>query len=129
VRFPRVLLALVLACAALVAGCGGGTKIYDADKSEACVRQANLRVGPPPPGDLVASAAEGGAFTAHLGDNTAVVSFGNDRAGAERIVRAYQHFVRNPHLDDILKVKSNAVMLWAVGPTDNDAATIEGCLK
>jgi hypothetical protein len=120
---------VVLVCAALAAGCGGGTKVYDADKSEACARQAKLAVGPPPPGDLVASAAEGGAFTVHFGDNAVVVSFGDDRAGAERIVRGYQRFGKKEGLDNILKVKSNAVMLWAVGPTDGDVGKIEACLK
>jgi hypothetical protein len=129
VRFPRLLLALVPVCAVLVAGCGGGAKTYDVDASRACMKQANLRVTPAPPGDLVASAAEGGAFTVHLGDNAVVVSFGDDRAGAERIVRGYQRFGKKEGLDNILKVKSNAVMLWAVGPTDSDVGTIEGCLK
>ena len=58
------------------------------------------------------------------------VSFGNDRNGAERIVRAYQHFSgKNIGLPDVLSAKRNAVVLWAVHPKDEDVATIEGCLK
>ena len=83
----------------------------------------------PPASDLVASAAEGGSYTVRFGKNFATVSFGTDRDGAERIVRAYQRFRgKNIGLLDVLSAKGNAVMLWAIHPEDADIKVIEGCL-
>jgi hypothetical protein len=82
-----------------------------------------------PASDLVASAAEGGSFTVHFGTNIAIVSFGNDRDGAERIVRAYQRFRgKNIGLLDVLHAEHNAVILWAIHPLDIDVRAIEDCL-
>ena len=130
VRPRHLLLGLVIACAALAAGCGGGgAKTYSVDASRACLVKQQARVTPPPAEDLVAVAAEGGAFSVHFPGNVVTVSFGVDLDATERIVRAYQHFGKQPGLKDVLKVKGNAVMLWGVGPNDSDVGTIEGCLK
>ena len=128
-RLRHFSLGLVLAGAALVAGCGGGTKTYSADASRACLVEQKARVTPPPADDLVATAAEGDGFSVHFPGNVVTVSFGLDRNGAERIVRGYERFGKKPGLMDVLKVKNNAVMLWGVGPKDSDVGTIEGCLK
>jgi hypothetical protein len=128
VRTRRVLLSLVLV-PVLAAGCGGGMKIYSADKSRACLVGKGRVVTDPPVSDLVASAAEGGAFSVRFGRNLATVSFGTDRDGAERIVRAYQRFRgKNIGLLDVLHAESNAVLLWAFHPEDADVRTIEDCL-
>jgi hypothetical protein len=114
----------------VLAGCGGGGKTYDADKSRKCMEDGGFAVTDPPPSDLVATAAEGGAYTIHVPGQIATVSFGNDRDGAERIVRAYQHFnINKIALEDALKVRSNAVILFGAHPSDKDISTIEGCLK
>jgi hypothetical protein len=125
---PRHLLLLLVPLAAIVAGCGG-TKTYSAEKSRACLLAKGRAVSGPPASDLVASAAEGGAYTVRFGKNFATVSFGTDRDGAERIVRAYQRFRgKNIGLLDVLSAKGNAVMLWAIHPEDADIKVIEGCL-
>jgi hypothetical protein len=128
-RGRRLLLWLVPAVALAVAGCGGGTKTYSADKSRACLVAKGRVVTDPPASDLVASAAEGGAFSVRFGQNLATVSFGTDRDGAERIVRAYQRFRgKNIGLLDVLHAERNAVLLWAIHPEDADVKTIEDCL-
>jgi hypothetical protein len=126
---PRHLLLLLVPLVAFLAGCGGGTKTYSADKSRACLLAKGHVVSGPPASDLVASAAEGGSYTVRFGRNFATVSFGTDRDGAERIVRAYQRFRgKNIGLLDVLSAKGNAVMLWAIHPEDADIKVIEGCL-
>ena len=112
------------------AGCGGGSKTYDVDASRACLA-AKYKVTDVPSSDLVASAAEGGAFQVRLrSDQRPIVSFGDDRKGAERIVRAYQHFnIDKIALEDALKVRNNAVVLFTSHPSDDDISKIEGCLK
>ena len=113
---------------AILAGCGG-TTTYSAEKSRACLLAKGRVVTGPPASDLVASAAEGGSFTVPFGRNFATVSFGTDRDGAERIVRAYQRFRgKNIGLLDVLSAKGNAVMLWAGHPDDAARSLIEGCL-
>jgi hypothetical protein len=129
---PRrgVLLPLVLVAVLGVAGCGGGTKTYSAAKTRTCLVKSGRVVTNPPPSDLVASAAEGGSFAVHFGTNTAIVSFGTDRDGAERIVRAYQRFRgKNIGLLDVLHAEGNAVILWAIHPVDDHVKAIEDCLS
>jgi hypothetical protein len=129
VRLRHLILPLVPAIA-LVAGCGGGTKIYSAEKSRACLAAKGRVVTGPPSSDLVATTAEGGSFTVRFGKNLVTVSFGDDRDGAERIVRAYQRFHgKNIGLLDVLSAQHNAVLLWALHPEDTDLKTIEDCLS
>jgi hypothetical protein len=126
---PRHLLVLLVPLAVLLAGCGGGTKTYSAEKSRACLLAKGRVVTGPPASDLVASAAEGGSYTVRFGRNFATVSFGTDRDGAERIVRAYQRFRgKNIGLLDVLSASGNAVTLWAMHPEDADVKTIQDCL-
>jgi hypothetical protein len=113
----------------LAAGCGG-TTTYSEAATRACLKQAGVKVVPVPNDDFVASAAEGGGFTARFKDDKVTVSFGLDRKGAERIVRGYQRFRgKNIGLEDVLKPKQNAVMLWALHPPEAYVQTIEACLK
>ena len=125
----RLLLPLVLLGLA-VAGCGGSTKTYSAAKTRACLVQHGRVVTDVPASDLVAAAAEGGSFAVRFGTNIAIISFGNDRDGAERVVRAYERFRgKNIGLLDVLHVERNAVILWAVHPLDQHVRAIEDCLS
>src|SRR5216117_4033964 len=129
-RRRGVLLPLVLVVALVLAGCGGATKTYSAAKSRACLVKNGRVVTDAPSSDLVASAAEAGSFAVHFGTNTAIVSFGTDRDGAERIVRAYQRFRgKNIGLLDVLHAERNAVILWAIHPFDDYVRAIENCLS
>ena len=130
VRAAGPLLTLVL-IVGFVAGCGGGDgTIYSADKSRACLVEQGRVVRDPPASDVVASAAEGGAFSVRFGDNLVTVSFGSDRDGAERTVRAYQRFRgKNIGLLDVLHAERNAVLLWAIHPQDAEVRVIEDCLR
>jgi hypothetical protein len=129
---PRLLVPSILAVV-LVAGCGsGGDTTYSVEKSRACLEKAGYRTAAPPASDVVASAAEGGAFSIRFpgGRNIVIVSFGLDRNGAERIVRGYQRFRgSNIGLTDVLSARHNAVLLWAAHPADSDRKAVEGCLR
>jgi len=126
----RLLLPAVLVLVLAAAGCGGGSKTYSAAKSRACVKKTGLKVATPAASNVVASAAEGGAFVVHVPKNLVIVSFGLDRDGAERIVRGYQRFHgANIGLPDVLHAEQNAVLLWAVHPQDEYLKVIEGCLS
>jgi hypothetical protein len=127
--FPPRLAAVLGGTILLVAGCGG-TKTYSAAPTRSCLEKAGVDVRSVPRDDFVASTAEGGSFTAHFKDNLVTISFALDRKGAERIVRAYQRFRgANIGLEDVLRPKGNAVLLWALHPPDAYLQTIEACLK
>jgi len=130
VRRRGLLLPLALVLGLAAAGCGGETKTYSAAKTRACLVENGRVVTGVPASNLVASAAEGGSFSVRFGSNVAVVSFGNDRDGAERIVRAYQRFRgKNIGLLDVLHAEHNAVILWAIHPLDDHVRAIEDCLS
>jgi len=112
----------------LPAGCGG-TKKYDAEKTRSCLAdQQGIKVQNKV--DFVASTALGGAFTAKLPGNQVTLAFAEDRDEAERIVRAYQRFRgKNIGLTDVLRPKSNVVILWKAHPSAAAEQTIQECLK
>jgi hypothetical protein len=130
VRRRHLLVVLVLALVGLTAAGCGGTTTYTAAKTRACLQDAGVRLVSVPADDLVAQAAEGDSLSVRFSDNLVTVSFGLDRKGAERIVRGYQRFQgENIGLEDALRPKHNAVMLWAVHPSDAYLQTVEGCLR
>jgi hypothetical protein len=128
-RPQALLLAVVFACALVVlAGCGSPSA-YDVDKTRACLLgQPGVVVRNKV--DFVASNALGGAISVTLGGNEVTLSFADDRAEAERIVRAYQRFKgRNIGLEDVLHANRNLVALWAAHPSDAALQTIHDCSK
>ena len=130
VRSRRLPYALFLAGFALAAAGCGGAPTYSAAKTRACLKEMGTHVTAVPADDLVAAAAEGDSFSVRFPDNLVTLSFGFDRNGAERIVRAYQRFKgTNIGLEDALRPSHNAVMLWAVHPKDAYVQAIQECLK
>lgn len=128
-RFPARLSALLAGTLVLAAGCGG-TTTYSESATRSCLERSGVHVTAVSKDDFVASAAEGGAFTARFRDNLVTVSFGLDRSGAQQIVRGYQRFRgKNIGLEDVLRPVHNAVMLWALHPAEAYLQTIEACLK
>jgi hypothetical protein len=126
---PRsFVLPLVLAGAAVAAGCGSPST-YDLQKTRACLAKQqgvilDHRV------DFIASNALGGAVTVKLLGNQVTLSFAEDRQEAERIVRAYQRFKgSNIGLPDVLRPSHNVVELWKAHPSDTALETIHDCLK
>ena len=56
--------------------------------------------------------------------------FGQTQGDADNIDAAYRRFhASNVGIDDVLRRQGNAVMLWQQHPSDDDLATLTGCLK
>jgi hypothetical protein len=125
---PLALLGVVLAAA--LAGCGGGgPTTYTLEKTRACLAQEpalKLRQKV----DFVASTALGGAVAVLFPNNEVTISFGLDEDEAARLDRAYRRFKgENIGIDDVLRPKKNAVLLWEAHPSDEEIATVDDCLK
>jgi hypothetical protein len=121
------LLGIVVALTAV--GCGGQAT-YSADKTRACLASESARIGGPL--DFVATTATGGAFVAHLSDNTVTIAFGEKQADATDIAFAYQRFAFpnvSSNIQDVLELYRNVVLLWRTHPVAADLALVTGCLK
>jgi hypothetical protein len=125
-------IAILGALVALLAACGPpGPKKYSEAKSRACVAAQRVRVTAAPASDFVANTALGGSFHVRFpGKNAVTVSFGDTVDNATKLDNAYRQVAqKNVGIDDVLRTKGNAVMLWHAHPSDADLALIEDCLK
>jgi hypothetical protein len=112
----------------VLAGCGKDTPTYSLAKSSACLRQNGVALGGQL--DFVATTATGGAVRVRLRDNSLTLVLGQTKGDADNIDAAYRRFhSSNVGIDDVLRRQGNAVMLWHQHPSDEDLATITGCLK
>jgi hypothetical protein len=123
-------IALIAVCGVvLLSGCGGSS-LYSADKTKACLSSEDARIGGKL--DFVAGTATGGAFIATLNDNSVTIAFGSKQSDAADIAFAYQRFafpnVRN-NIQDVLERYQNAVLLWHMHPASADLALVTACLK
>ena len=117
-----------LLAAGVLAGCGKHTPNYSLAKSSACLHQDGVELGGQL--DFVATTATGGAVRVRLRDNSLTLVFGQTQSDADNIDAAYRRFhASNVGIDDVLRRQGNAVMLWQQHPSDEDLATITGCLK
>jgi hypothetical protein len=96
--------------------------VGDHDHSHASVHEAVHRVE--------ASTASGGALRVRLPDNAVTVSFAQSADEANNLADAYRRFhAKNVGVEDILRTKDNAVMLWQLHPSAPDESNVEDCLK
>ena len=127
--------ALVALVAFVVAGCGGGSAgsdLYARSATKKCFEQTlKIHSFPPVSDDFVASTASGGALRVTLGDNNAVsILFGESADEANNLADAYRRFrAKNVGIEDVLRTRSNATLLWQFHPTATDESTVDSCLK
>lgn len=124
----RLVAVLVLA-AFVLASCGNGSgKLYALDRTRSCLTDKHVRLGGAL--DFVATTATGGALKAHPSSNFVTVVFGQNQADADAINQIYHRVAsKNVGIEDVLRQQRNAVMLWHEHPSDDDLATITGCLR
>jgi hypothetical protein len=130
VRRGIVVVAVLTALA--VTGCGTkATKVYRVDGTAKCLRDAGYRVSTVNLG-LVADSAPLGSLRAFKPGNAVTISFGNDHREALNISELYRKFAPKklrPHIDDVMEIQKNAVVLWTVTPPSADHDKVFGCLK
>jgi hypothetical protein len=117
-----------------VAGCGAkNVRVYHADGSAKCLRDAGYRVRTDAENlGVVAAAAPLGSLRAFEPGNTVTISFGNDHREALNISKLYRKFAPKrlrPHIDDVMEIQKNAVLLWTITPPTEDHDKVTGCLQ
>ena len=123
---PAVLVAVA------VTGCGvKSVKTYEAGSTARCLQDTGYRVKRAGLG-LVADSAPNGSIRAFEPGNAVTISFGNDHREALNISQLYRKFAPKklrPHIDDVMEVQKNAVILWTVTPPPKDHDKVFGCLR
>jgi hypothetical protein len=128
------LFALVALVAFVVAGCGGGSSsdgLYTRAATKQCIEDTlSIHSFPSVSDDFVASTASNGALRVRLADTAVTVLFGESPSEANNLADAYRRFrAKNVGIEDVLRVKNNAVLLWQVHPSAEDEARVQDCLK
>jgi hypothetical protein len=122
----------VVLVAVAATGCGvESVKAYDVDATAKCLQDAGYRIQRANLG-LVADSAPNGSIRAFEPGNAVTISFGNDHREATNISELYRKFAPKklrPHIDDVMEVQKNAVILWTVTPPQKDHDKVFGCLK
>jgi hypothetical protein len=126
--------ALAAFLAIVVAGCGGGSPsatAYNRAATKQCFETVlGIHSFPSVADDFVASTASNGALRVRLADNEVTVLFGGSPEEANNLADAYRRFrSKNVGIEDVLRTKDNAVLLWQLHPSDADATSVESCLK
>ena len=116
------------------AGCGGGStssSVYTLAATKQCIEtKLGIHSFPALGDDFVASTASGGALRIRLADNAVTVLFGASANEASNLADAYRRFhAKNVGVEDILRTKGNAVLLWQLHPSAPDESNVEDCLK
>jgi hypothetical protein len=117
-----------------VTGCGAkAAKVYHVDGTAKCLRDGGYRVRTDSDNlGVVAAAAPLGSLRAFEPGNTVTISFGNDHREAVNISKLYRRFAPKklrPHIDDVMEIQKNAVLLWTVTPPMDHHDKVVGCLK
>lgn len=126
--------ALIALLAFAAAGCGGGStssSVYTLAATKQCIEtKLGIHSFPALGDDFVASTASGGASRIRLVDNAVTVLFGASANEASNLADAYRRFhAKNVGVEDILRTKGNAVLLWQLHPSAPDESNVEDCLK
>lgn len=106
-------------------------KAYDVGATAKCLQDAGYRVERTNLG-IVADSAPNGSLRAFEPGNAVTISFGSDHREALNISELYRKFAPpklRPHIDDVMEVQKNAVILWTVTPPAKDHDKVFGCLK
>jgi hypothetical protein len=124
----------VLALPVLVAACGNPVHSHYSVKATApCLTKLGYAVDTNSDKlGVIESAAPEGALRASEPGNNVTIDFAQDASGASAIARAYHRFgpkKRRKHINDVLEMQHNAVLVWEITPPPVELQRVLGCLK
>jgi hypothetical protein len=125
---------VALAFAGALAGCGNPVHShYSVSATAPCLSKLGYRVNTNADKlGLIESSAPAGALRASEPGNNVTIDFADDSKGATAISRAYHRFgpkKRREHIDDVLRMQHNAVLVWEITPPQAEGTRVLGCLK
>jgi hypothetical protein len=126
--------ALLLALTGLAAGCTSGEpSAFTAEPTAKCLRGLNYRVTTDDAkvGVVAANAPHGGLRAFEPG-NALTIAFAQNSDDALQTKEGFKRFAPKKlreHIDDVLQIQKNAVLLWTVTPPQDELNKVFGCLK
>jgi hypothetical protein len=127
-RVALVLLAIPLA------GCGNPVHShYSVKQTAPCLRKLGYKVSTYAEklGPVEASATEGALLAKEKG-NALTITFSENGSEAKNIEDAYKRFSppkRRKHINDVMSMQHNVVLLWTITPPKDEMDRVLGCLR
>jgi hypothetical protein len=127
-------LVLPLVAVVLAAGCGDTEPdAYKPAPTAQCLRQDGYQVTTDPADiHFVAANSEYGGLLARKPGNAVQIAFGRDGDDALGVAQGFRRFAPKklrPHIDDVLRIQKNAVLLWTVTPPREEMEAVFDCLN
>jgi hypothetical protein len=125
---------VLLLLSGLAAGCTSGEpSAFTAEPTAKCLRGQNYRVTTDDAkvGVVAANAPHGGLLAKERG-NALTIAFAQNSDDAIMVSGAFKRFAPKklkPHIEDVLRIQKNAVLLWTVTPPQDEMNKVFGCLK
>jgi hypothetical protein len=126
--------ALLLVLTGLAAGCTSGEPAaFTAEPTAKCLRGLDYRVTTDDAkvGVVAANAPHGGLRAFEPG-NALTIAFAQNSDDALQTKEGFKRFAPKnlrEHIDDVLQIQKNAVLLWTVTPPQDELNKVFGCLK
>jgi hypothetical protein len=128
-------LALLLAVAAVVAGCGvRNSKPFTAKGSAGCLKAhafTRVTTNPGLVGFIAGFADHGGIRAASPSGNILTIAFTESADtvnSTEEAFRSHAPKSLQPHMSDIMTTNRNAVLVWTITPKPDELDTAQRCL-
>jgi len=125
----------LLLFAVLAAGCGARSNTpFTAHATVGCLKKKDFRnvsTSPAKVGFIAGFAANGGLVGTSPGGNAVTIAFTDSAdsvASTEEAFKLHAPATLRPHINDVMRVQRNAVIVWTTTPSDGDESTVEGCL-
>jgi hypothetical protein len=131
-------LVLLVAAAALVAGCGvRNSKPFSPKATAACLSTRGftaVTIDPRKVGFVAAFADDGGLRGTSPDHNVLTIAFAADAepsstSSLEDSFRTHAPASLRPHMGDIMSVNRNAVIVWTISPSSDDSDAVNRCLR
>jgi hypothetical protein len=125
---------MLMATALLVAGCSSGEpSAFTAGPTAKCLEGKGYRVTTDDAKvGVIAANAPNGGLRANEPGNAVTIAFGANSDDALQIAAAFKRFAPKKlrlHIDDVMRMQKNAVLLWTVTPPQDELNKVYACLK
>ena len=120
----------------LVAGCGArSSRTFTAKGTAGCLKDKHftqVTTDPAKVGFIAGFAANGGIKATSPNGNVVTIAFTEDSnsvASTEKAFRLHAPLSLRSHMQDVMSTNQNAVIVWTVGASSDDASAVTGCLS